>query len=415
MYKIKKNNRTSKLLSRTSKVILLIALILSIVGIVMVYSATLYTNLPFFQRASGKQVVWTIIGIFAGTFVFFIQKKFLFEYAYWFYGIGIALTLLPNYIGKGTVGTDRWLNLGFLNFQPSEVMKIIFVFAIARNLSATEMSSKNFRVFIIPVIIALIPTVIILKQPDLGTSMILLFTLFPMLFWAETRLFHIFLLIAPVISVLTAFNFYTFFIWIIVLTIVLYFSQEKLVIMILLFVFNISLGFTTPIIWGKLHTYQQNRILTMFNVNADPRGAGYQVIQSQVAIGSGGLVGKGIGQGTQTHLKFLPEQHTDFIFSVLGEEYGFIGVCIVLFLYMMLIILCFQTAHKLKGKFSSLVVVGLASVLFFHIAINVAMIVGLMPVTGLPLPFLSYGGTFMITCSLIVGLILNMSVIKARY
>jgi rod shape determining protein RodA len=153
----------------------------------------------------------------------------------------------------------------------------------------------------------------------------------------------------------------------------------------------------------------------MFNVEADPQGAGYQVIQSQVAIGSGGLTGKGIGGGTQTHLKFLPEQHTDFIFSVLGEEHGFIGVVVVLLLYLLLILFSFQTAYKLKDKFSSLVVVGLTSILFFHIAINVAMIVGLMPVTGLPLPFLSYGGTFLLTCSIIISLILNMSVIKTRY
>jgi len=133
---------------------------------------------------------------------------------------------------------------------------------------------------------------------------ILIFSLFPMLFWAETRLFHIFLLIAPVVSVLTAFNFYSFFIWVLILAVILYFSQEKIVMMIILFVINLSLGFTTPVLWNNLHPYQQDRIKTMFNVEADPQGAGYQVIQSQVAIGSGGLMGKGIGKGTQTHLKF---------------------------------------------------------------------------------------------------------------
>ena len=367
------------------------------------------------QNAGGKQMVRMIIGLLVGIFVFFVQKKFLFEKAYWFYGLGLALVILPYIFGTDSTGTSRWLNFGGFNFQPSELMKIILVLAVAKNLSNTEQSPKNFKVFIIPVILTMIPTAIILRQPDLGTSMILVFTLFPMLFWAETRLFHIFLLIAPVISVLTAFNFYTFFVWVIVLGLVLYFTQEKLIILILLFLFNLSLGFTTPVIWDNLHAYQQNRILTMFNVEADPQGAGYQVIQSQVAIGSGGLTGKGFGRGTQTHLKFLPEQHTDFIFSVIGEERGFVGVSITLFLYLMLILLSYQTAYKIKDKFSSLVVVGLTSILFFHVVINIAMTVGLMPVTGLPLPFLSYGGTFVLTCSIIIGLILNMSVIKTKY
>lgn len=406
---------TSKLLSRTSKGIITIVFVLSAIGLLTVYSASLHTSLPFFQRVSGKQVIWMSLGLMAGTFVFFIQKKFLFEFAYWFYGIGIAVTLLPYFFGHGIAGTDRWLSFGSFNFQPSEIMKIITVLAIAKNLSNTELSPKNFKVFFMPVIIALVPTAIILKQPDLGTAMILVFSLIPMLFWAQTRLFHIFLLMAPVLSVLTAFNFYSFFIWVIILAIVLYFSQEKLMVMIILFIVNLSLGFTTPVMWNKLHPYQQERILTMLNVEADPQGAGYQVIQSQVAIGSGGLMGKGIGKGTQTHLKFLPAQHTDFIFSVLGEEHGFVGVIFVLISYLMLILLCYQTAYKLKDKFSSLVVVGLTSVLFFHIVINIAMVVGLMPVTGLPLPFLSYGGTFFISCSIIIGLILNMSVVKTRY
>lgn len=195
----------------------------------------------------------------------------------------------------------------------------------------------------------------------------------------------------------------------------LYFTQEKWVVLLVLFLVNLSLGFTTPIMWNHLRPYQQNRIKTMFNVEADPQGAGYQVIQSQVAIGSGGLWGKGFGQGTQTHLKFLPEQHTDFIFTVIGEEWGFVGVSFTLLLYLILVYLSYQTAYKLKDKYSSLVVVGLTSILLFHIVINIAMTVGLMPVTGLPLPFLSYGGTFVLTCSLIIGLILNMSVIKTRY
>ncbi|MDO9547999.1 MAG: FtsW/RodA/SpoVE family cell cycle protein, partial [Candidatus Marinimicrobia bacterium] len=148
--------------------------------------------------------------------------------------------------------------------------------------------------------------------------------------------------------------------------------------------------------------------------NADPQGSGYQVIQSQVAIGSGGLFGKGIGNGPQTHLKFLPEQHNDFIFSVVGEEYGFVGVIVVLLMFFILISLLISVAYRLRDRFSSLVVIGVMSVLFFHVFINIAMTVGLMPVTGLPLPFLSYGGSFIISCFLMVGLVFNISLERRR-
>ena len=197
--------------------------------------------------------------------------------------------------------------------------------------------------------------------------------------------------------------------------VVFYLSKEKLWISIILSVVNLSLGFVTPFLWDKLKPYQQNRILTLFNMEADPLGAGYQVIQSQVAIGSGGMYGKGLGNGTQTHLKFLPEQHNDFIFSVIGEEYGFIGVVIVLVLFLFMILFCIQAAYRVKDKFSSLVIIGITSIILFHVIINVAMTIGLMPVTGLPLPFLSYGGSFIITCFIMVGIVLNFSIERYMY
>jgi len=171
---------------------------------------------------------------------------------------------------------------------------------------------------------------------------------------------------------------------------------------------NLSLGLATPVLWNTLKPYQQQRIATLLNMDADPQGAGYQVIQSKIAIGSGGLFGKGIGHGTQTHLKFLPEQHTDFIFSVIGEEYGFIGVVIVLFLFLSFILLCLYIAYRQKDRFCSLCLVGIASIIGIHVTINVAMTVGLMPVTGLPLPFISYGGSFLLTCCILLGLALNI-------
>jgi len=355
-----------------------------------------------------------IIGLLAILAIFFMQRKLLFDGAFILYWIGIALIIAPYFIGNSVAGANRWIVLGLFHFQPSEFMKIIVIIGIARYLSKNDLVISDFKSLIIPLLLALLPLVIVLKQPDLGTSMIYIILVFPMLIWAGARMYHLFIIIAPVISILTAFNFYSFFIWVLCLIVVLYFSKEKIWLAVVLFIFNLSLGFVTPVLWNRLKPYQQNRILTLFNVEADPLGTGYQVIQSQIAVGSGGFFGKGMGNGTQTHLKFLPEQHTDFIFSVVGEEYGFIGVGSVLLLFLILTVILLSVAFRLRDRFSSLVVIGVTSVLFFHAVINVAMTIGLMPVTGLPLPFLSYGGSFIITCFLMIGLVFNLSMDRHR-
>ncbi len=387
---------------------------LCFIGLIALYSSSQHVEGSFFQKVIGKQLLRMILGLFIAIGVFFVQKRLVYDMAYFMYSFGVFLLLLPFILGFSSAGTSRWLMFGGANFQPSEIMKIFVVIVIAKYLSATRIPISDFKIFIIPFLLLLLPMLIVLKQPDLGTSMIFLSIIFPMLFWAGVRIFHIFIIIAPIISILTAFNFYTFFIWVILLIIVLYLVKQKNIIMIVLGIFNLSLGFLTPILWNGLKTYQQNRILTLFNVNVDPQGAGYQVIQSQIAIGSGGLFGKGFGHGTQTQLKFLPEQHNDFIFSVIGEEYGFAGVLTVLALFLILIFICIYSASHLKDKFSSLVVIGLSSIILFHVVINVAMTIGLMPVTGLPLPFISYGGSFILSCFLMIGLIMNFSVDRRR-
>ena len=190
---------------------------------------------------------------------------------------------------------------------------------------------------------------------------------------------------------------------------ILYLNSQNIILAVSMGIVNFSLGFLTPFIWNNLKPYQQKRILAMFNVWEDPQGVGYQVIQSQTAIGSGGLFGKGFGKGTQTHLKFLPQQHNDFVFSVVGEEYGFIGVIVVLLLYLVLLLLILNAAYKAKDRFSSLVMIGAISFLFLHIFINIGVTAGLLPVTGLSLPFLSYGGSFLLTCYIFIGLVVNLN------
>ncbi len=388
-------------------------LLLCVIGLFALFSASMHVEAPFFKKVIGRQLLWMIMGLLLIFAVFFMQKKILFDSAFILYGIGIVLIVTPYFFGV-SASTHRWLAFGPFHFQPSELMKILVIIAIAKYLSKNDLIISDFTSLIIPLLLVLFPMAIVLKQPDLGTSMIYIMLVFPMLIWSGARIYHLFIILAPIISILTAFNFYSFFIWVLVLIVVLYFSKERIWLAIVLFIFNLSLGFVTPVLWNRLKPYQQNRILTLFNVEADPQGSGYQVIQSQVAIGSGGLFGKGIGNGTQTHLKFLPEQHNDFIFSVIGEEYGFMGVSVVLLLFFVLTVLLVNVAFRLRDRFSSLVVLGIASVFFFHVFINIAMTIGLMPVTGLPLPFLSYGGSFVLTCFIMIGLVLNISLERPR-
>ena len=289
-------------------------------------------------------------------------------------------------------------------------MKWLVIIALARYLSDNRFKLKNARSMFVPIVAVLIPTVVVIKQPDLGSAVIVMAPLIPLLYWVGAKPLYIFLLLAPILSIITAFNYYTFTAWIILIAVVLYLSQTTLRVMLTNFFVNIFLGLLTPLLWNGLHTYQKERMLVLLDLTRDPLGAAYQVIQSQTAIGSGGLWGKGFGRGTQTHLKFLPEQETDFIFSVIGEEFGFIAVAFILILFAILVLDMIQRAYRTSERFPSLVLFGIAALFMSHIFINVGMTVNLLPVKGLPLPFISYGGTFLVSCYSILGLAMNMSV-----
>ncbi len=214
---------------------------------------------------------------------------------------------------------------------------------------------------------------------------------------------------------IASFNFYTYFLAMILIAIALLFFKRGLSLSILIMVLNIAVGIVTPILWSHLRDYQKHRILTFLGLEMDPQGLSYQVIQSKVAIGSGGFLGKGLLKGTQTQLRFLPEQHTDFVFSVIGEELGFIGSLIVLILFLILLLRAIYVASKVRNKFSGLMVIGAATILGFHIVINIGMTVGMMPVTGVPLPFLSYGGSFLLVSMIFIGIIIHSSIRRFKY
>ncbi|MFQ6605626.1 MAG: FtsW/RodA/SpoVE family cell cycle protein, partial [Fidelibacterota bacterium] len=339
--------------------------------------------------------------------VIFIPKVLIHKITYLAYIIILIGITLP-FLGSQTAGTYRWIHIGSFNFQPSEFAKWITVLALARYLSDHKLLVTRFSIVIIPIFIITIPMVIILKQPDLGTAVVMLTPLFPMLYWVGARPYHLFLLLAPVMSVLTAFHIISFVTWVGLMAVIIYLSRPGLLRGILVFFGNIFLGLLAPLIWNSLHAYQQKRILTLFNPELDPLGAAYQIIQSQTAIGSGGLLGKGWGQGTQTHLKFLPVQESDFILSVIGEEFGFVAIFIVLILFGVLIGRMIYKASRCPDRFTSLAIIGIASIFLAHVFVNTAMTVGLIPVKGLPLPFISYGGSFLVSCYIMIGLVINM-------
>jgi rod shape determining protein RodA len=384
----------------------LVTLLLTI-GLIAVYSATSFTGAQssYFQ----KQLIFAIIGFTLMVVAAFVPFRLIQRAAYPFYGISIILLVLVYFIGVKGFGAERWLAIGSLKIQPSEIAKLATIMAVARYLSMRDVKINKLKDFLIVFAVIILPFILIVRQPDLGTSLVFAAILVPLLFWAGLRWFPLFLIITPIFTVLTSFNIIALVIWMVIILAILYFTKQKIIIMIGVLVFHLGVGLTTPMLWDQLMPYQKNRIVTFMSPEKDPRGAGYQIIQSQVAIGSGGIWGKGFLNGTQTHLKFLPAQHTDFIFSVIAEEWGFIGVIFVLFIFLLLLLYLLKLSSSVRSIFSSITLIGITSVLFFHIFVNIGMTVGVAPVTGLPLPFISYGGSFLLSIMLMLGIVQNIS------
>ncbi|MFQ6608780.1 MAG: FtsW/RodA/SpoVE family cell cycle protein [Fidelibacterota bacterium] len=388
---------------------LFIAIVLNGFGLLALYSITTHSGDLSLSSRFFKHLFWMIPSLFAFLFFLWISKRVIHKYAYAALSVMIVLIAVP-YGLDSVAGTHRWITLGGISFQPVEVLKWVLIISLARYLSDHNLEMQKFHAVVIPSFAVLLPVALIVNQPDLGSAVIVLMISFPLLYWVGARPLHLFLLLAPFVSVMTAFSLMSFSIWIAIVGVVLYLSKTDLRIAVANFFGNVFLGLLTPILWGKLHPYQQERILVMLDPTRDPYGAAYQVIQSQTAIGSGGFYGRGLGNGTQTHLKFLPEQETDFIFSVIGEELGFVVVSLILALFLYLVLDIIRAAYQSSERFSSLVIFGVAILFLFHIFVNIGMTINLLPVKGLPLPFISYGGSFLVSCYSILGLAMNMSI-----
>jgi rod shape determining protein RodA len=407
--------------------LLFLCIVLWIVGLFLVYSAThIHESGPLINSAR-NQIIWVGMGLVTILIITSLPTRLFYSISYVAYGLSILLLLYGFFSGVISKGAERWIIIGGVRLQPAEFAKIGLVLGLGRYLSTKRISLEKISSFIVPSIFILVPFALIIKQPDLGSALILCAISLPILYWAGLSILEFIFLASPMLSLLLSaiplFMAFThsasFGIWeaipwgifFVILCVILYISKPPMFIVVCVIAINLFTAGITTVAWnGFLQDYQKKRILSFINPQADPSGAGYQVIQSKVAIGSGHFTGKGYLKGTQTKLAFLPEQHTDFIFSVLGEQFGFFGCAAVVILYLLLIIRGYMTTQYVKNRFSNLVIVGSVSLLVFHIFINIAMTIGIMPVVGVPLPFLSYGGSFTLTIAILIGFILN-----ARY
>jgi rod shape determining protein RodA len=387
------------------KIIVICVFILTLSGLMAISSATSMQEVSeILQNNFSKQVIWLLLGVMATSAVLLAPTNALHDLAYVLYALSMVLLILVLFLGGGK-GAHRWFIFGPIHFQPSEVAKIATVLTLAKFLSSEGRNLGRAKDLAIAFGLVAMPAALILKQPDLGTALVLIAILMPMLFWAGLSPFVIFVVTSPMLVVISAFHFYSFLAAMVLIVGVLFLTKRRLAVLISVFALNIAVGALTPSLWNRLHDYQKTRLLIFVGLEQDPRGTGYQVAQSQVAIGSGEFWGKGWAKGTQTKLRFLPEQHTDFVFSVIGEEFGFFGVTIILVTFFALLWRSLLIAGEVKNKFLSLVVVGCAALIGVHVIINTGMTVGIMPVTGIPLPFLSYGGSSLLTNMVLVGLI----------
>lgn len=355
-----------RLLKNLDFTIVIVTALIIVISLIIIGSAT-HINTP------GEERYWYVErqGLFAlfGAVIIFITLNFdykvLRRYGNILYIINLIMLLAVMFVGTSALGAQRWIQIGPINLQPSEFSKLIMIISLANMLDKRVGQLNTFKE-IIPVFIYVgVPFLLVMKQPDLGTSLVFIAILFGMIFIAGISIKH------------------------------------------LMMIFGAGAAFM-PIFWHFLKDYQKKRLTVFIDPNVDPLGSGYHIIQSKIAIGSGMLFGKGLFEGTQSQLNFLPENHTDFIFAVIGEELGFIGATFVLLLYFILLYRGVKVASSAKDNFGALLAAGITSMLTFHVLVNVGMTAGIMPVTGIPLPLMSYGVSSLTTNLASIGILLNI-------
>jgi rod shape determining protein RodA len=391
---------------------------LALFGIAMIFSAGM-VDVPG-TRAEGtwkQQLMWFSLAMPILYMILKVRIGWLEWGAQPAYALGLVLLMAALVFGSGgTTGasTKSWIRIGPVGLQPSEMAKIATVLMLARVLGEWREPPKTLWQLWKPIGVVALPMGLVMLQPDLGSALAFAAILVWSLYWAGTPLATIFFLVSPLLSLFLSISAWVWGVYIVLLLAMLFYRNAFLSEKVSIFVANAVAGAVALPLWNVLKPYQKNRFLVFLDPSIDPRGSGYNLIQSRVAIGSGGWFGKGYLEGPQKRLAFLPEQHTDFIFSVIGEELGFVGVMAVLITFGLIFWRLIRIAERSRDPFASLVPIGLLGSWFTHVLINVGMTVGVMPVTGIPLPFISYGGSFLLVNLLAMAVIQRIAAEKAR-
>lgn len=380
---------------------------LVVIGILAIYSST--QNAFSEKNNFEKQIVSWVISLIFFFIVFLLPTAWIRAAAIPTYIISLLFLILVLVIGKSAGGAKSWIQLGPFSFQPSEFAKVATILFLANFLSREGSDIDSLKDILFSLVIGFTPVFLILLEPDLGSSIVFFGIILLMLFWKGISLFGLIIVLSPgIVAVAALLGLWYVIGAMILLLFVLFKFKKDLFTTGAIVTMNIASAFLVDFVYDILSPHQQRRIDSFIDPSADPLGSGYNAIQAQVAIGSGGLFGKGFLQGNQTQLQFIPEQWTDFIFCVIGEEFGFIGSIIILGLFGILFFRIFRVAINAKDEFLSLVCIGILSLFFIHVAINLGMAIGLLPVIGIPLPFISYGGTSLLINMMMVGIILNI-------
>lgn len=389
------------------------SLLLTCVGLVSIYSATFDAHaMDIFSR----QMYWLAAGAFVVIVIAFLPFRLLQSLSWVAYFGSIFLLVIVLLLGRTVSGSTSWFNLGAFRIQPSEFAKISTVLALASYLSRSDVSLQSPRGLLVAAAIVGIPVGLILLQPDFGTTVIYAGMFFAVLFWGGASRFTLLAIVAPLACAVAALVGTTpFLVTVAVFGVLIYITKENNLVAAVVFSVMVLFGISVQVIYDGLRPYQQKRIDTFLDPGADPLGAGYNSLQSRVAIGSGGLLGKGYLRGSQTQLNFIPEQWTDFIFCVPGEEFGFVGAATVLILFAVLLLRGVTLASIVKSKYASFAAIGLTAIIASHVFLNIGMALGLLPVIGVPLPFLSYGGSSLIASMAMIGILMNLYTNRKEY
>ena len=387
--------------------------ILVAIGLVMIASTTYFSELK-----AGRDALFYIKRQF-GAFIFgfllmgaaaYFDYRHLKRFAPLLYISMIFLLLAGHFFGVASQGAQRWIYLGPFSFQPSEVAKLIMIITLAAFFDIRKEKSD----MISPLLLTAVPFFLVFKQPDLGTALVIGVLAVGMLLWNKNSPVLLTMAVSPFLSIVLSRNLYVWIIYLFVLWLLLYFSRVKTFDMLLIMGLNIGAGAAFPVLWGMLKGYQQMRIVTFLNPGLDPHGLGYHTLQSTIAIGGGGLFGQGLFHGSQTQLQFIPIQHSDFIFSAIGEELGLVGSLMVLLLFLNIIWRAIVLAEESEDYFGSIFAAGAAIFIGFHALVNMGMTMGILPVVGIPLPFVSYGGTSLVVNMTVIGILQSIAMRRQK-